>query len=127
MLQHSSAGDSEHTDSLRHHRLTEPSKLAVQISRNTAERWDDIRVRIRPSNRRLKQKSLRAVFSHSRSLHRSRRTMLRTASSNSTIDRYQRTIYSQQYPAGNLHDLGYISWILQPLPNKCHSFGRSYD
>src|SRR5436309_13541650 len=106
MFQHSSTTDSEHTDSLRHHRLPEPSNLAIQISRNTAQRWNDIGVRIRPGNRCFEQESLRAVFSVSWSMHWSRRTLLRTADSDSGTDRHRRALHSQPHPARTLYDMG---------------------
>src|SRR5438309_10032860 len=127
MLQRSSAVERERADSLRHHRLTEPRKPAVQVSWNTAQWRDNIGICIWPGSRRLEQEPLLAVFSVGRSLYRSRRTLFGSASSDSAIDRYQWTVHSQQHPTWNLHDMGYLSRILQHLPNQFHCLGRCYD
>src|SRR6266446_10518292 len=119
MLRRSSTVDRERTDSLRRHRFTEPRKLAVQVSGNTAQWRDNIGICIGPDNRRLEQGPLRAVFSVSRSLYRSRRTLFGSASSDSAIDRYQWTVHSQQHPTWNLHDMGYLPRFLHLLPNHC--------
>src|SRR2546427_11187002 len=127
MFQHSSTTDSEHTDSLRHHRLPEPSNLAIQVSGNTAQRWHDIGICIRPGNRCLEQESLWAILSASWGLYRSRRSLLRTASSDSGTEGYQWAFRSRQYSARNLHKLGHLSWLLQRLPKQRNRLGWSYD